>query len=103
MKALEAFANERPKRHGATTRKLLITANSVVLLLDVIQNVLPCLKVYISRYMCFPLICAIKLEVEFFILNRLVKCAEEASESLHVAEFSSEGFVSTVKNDDTGL
>lgn len=97
MKASEAFANERSKRQDATKSKQLITANSVVLQLDVIQNVLPCLKIYISRYMCFPLICAIKLEVDFVVLNRIVKSVEETSKSLRVAEFSSEKFVSIVK------
>jgi hypothetical protein len=98
MTASEAFANERSKRRDATKFKLLITANSLVLQLDVIQNVLLRLKVYIARYICFPPICAIKLEVEFFVLNRLIKSVEETSQPLRVAEFRSKEFVGTVKD-----
>jgi hypothetical protein len=103
MKDSEAFANERSKIRDATTFKLLIGANSVVLLLDVIQNVLLCLKIYIARYMWFPLICAIKLEVEFFVLNRMVKSAEEASQSLQVARFSIGASVPADKGVEAGV
>ena len=79
---------------------MLITANSVVLLLDVTQNVPLCLKVYIASYTCFLVICAIELEVTFFVLNRLVKRAKEA---LQVAEFNTEKFVGTAKDADAGV
>jgi hypothetical protein len=103
MRDSEAFANERSKRRDATTFKLLIAANSVVLLLDIIQNVLLCLKIYIARYMCFPLICAVKLEVEFFVLNRLVKSAEKSSQSLQVAEFSDVASIAAIKGAEAGV
>ena len=82
MQRSSGFANERAKRRDMATFKLLIAAAAIVLTLDIIQNVLLCLKIYIARSMWFPLICALKLETEFFVLNRLVKAAERASNSL---------------------
>lgn len=99
----KAFASEESEQRDATTFKLLIAANSVVLLLDIIQNVLLCLKIYLARYMWFPLICAIKLEVEFFVLNRLVKRAEKASHSLQVARFDITSSVTEGKGSEAGI
>jgi hypothetical protein len=97
MRDSAAFATEHVKQRDAATFKFLIAANSIVLLLDVIQNILLCLKIYLARYMVFPLICAIKLEVEFYVLNRLVKSAEKASQSLQAGKFSVETSLATSK------
>ncbi|KAF2011083.1 hypothetical protein BU24DRAFT_427292 [Aaosphaeria arxii CBS 175.79] len=102
MKESEAFASERSKRRDAKTFKLLITANSIVLLLDVVQNFLLCRKIYIARYMCFPLICAIKLEVEFIVLNRLVKNTEKSVQSLQVPSLGIETSVAEVRDAEAG-
>ncbi|KAF2008985.1 hypothetical protein BU24DRAFT_497560 [Aaosphaeria arxii CBS 175.79] len=88
MKDTAEFSSDAARARDATTFKLLIGANSLVITLDVIQNVLLCLKFYLARYMWFPLICAIRLEVEFFVLNRLVKNTEEATHALEDARFN---------------
>lgn len=84
----KAFATEHAKKRDTATFKFLIAANSLVLFLDIIHNVLLCSNVYLPRYMAFPLICSIKLELEFFVLNRLVKRAEKASQNLQAGQFA---------------
>lgn len=76
------FATTKMKRNDKTTFWLLIVAYAVVVSVDIISNVLLCLKIYVARSMVFPLLCAIKLEVEFLVLNRLAKIAATSSPSL---------------------
>ena len=83
------FSDDRTKRRDRTTMRLLIGANVIVLVMDIIQNVLLCMRIYLARCMWFPLICAIKLEAEFFVLNRLVKSTEETSHALQAGQLMS--------------
>jgi hypothetical protein len=88
MKESEALATEHAQKRDAATFKFLVAANSIVLCLDIIHNTLLCSDIYLARYMVFPLICSIKLELEFFVLNRLVKRAEKASQDLQAGQFA---------------
>ena len=103
MKQSADFSHDRAKKRDTATFRLLVLSGVIVILLDVVQNVLLCLKMYIARSMWFPLICALKLEAEFFVLNRLVKAAEQASQSLQNGSLRLGISMISTKNDEAEL
>jgi hypothetical protein len=54
------------------TSYLLITAESIIIVCDLTVNILLYLNLYIPRKIILPFIHAVKLQIEFLVLNRLI-------------------------------
>jgi hypothetical protein len=74
-----AYINDVPERVKAKiktetriTFALLVLAYLWVTFTDIMVNVLLFKRIYLARLLCFTLVYAIKLELEFLVLNRLV-------------------------------
>jgi hypothetical protein len=70
------------KNEIRTTFALLVVAYIWVFLADVSMYSLLCKRLYLARMMCLPVLEAIKLQLEFFVLNRLVDVSKMKQEFL---------------------
>jgi hypothetical protein len=61
---------------------LLVLAYVWVILADVSQFALLCRKLYLARMMCLPPLEATKLQIEFFVLNKLVEVGKMKQQAL---------------------
>jgi hypothetical protein len=64
------------------TFHLLITAEVIIIVCDITVNILLYLNLYIPRKIILPFIYAIKLQIEFLVLNRLVSSAQNTDAQL---------------------
>lgn len=74
-----------PKQIEKECRKifiLLTLAYLWVIFADVSQFTLLCHKLYLARMMCLPPLEAIKLQIEFFVLNKLVEVGKMKQQGL---------------------
>jgi hypothetical protein len=65
--------------HTRQTLKLLILAELTVFLCDIALNILLYLQLYAARRIVFTFIYAVKVKVEFLVLNRLAKMTPQNS------------------------
>ena len=75
-------AKARIKTEICVTFALLVLAYACVTFSDILLNILLFKKIYLARLLCFTLVYAIKLEFEFFVLNRLVYISKVKSDAL---------------------
>jgi hypothetical protein len=68
-----AHAGERMRKESRTIFALLLIAYIWVILADVSMYTLLCVKLFLARMMCMPFLDAIKLRLEFLVLNRLIE------------------------------
>jgi hypothetical protein len=76
---LQYTADSREERETNTTLRMLVAAELVVLSTDAVLNALLYTKYYLSRVMIQAFMSAVKLKVEFFVLNSLVEYARYKS------------------------
>jgi hypothetical protein len=76
MNDVPAHAKEQMKTETRTMFVLLVLAYVWVIMADVSMYALLCSKLYLARMMCLPVLEALKLQVEFFVLNRLVEVSK---------------------------
>jgi hypothetical protein len=73
--------------HGSKSLKrtlqLLITAELIIIVCDITVNILLYLNLYIPRKIILPFVYAIKLQIEFLVLNRLVGSRQNMDTRLH--------------------
>lgn len=83
------YTNDVPERAKTKIRKevkatfcLLVMAYGWILMSNVLIYVLDFKKIFLARDLCFNPVYAIKIEIEFFVLNRLVSISQLKRDAL---------------------
>jgi hypothetical protein len=97
LHSIPTETSEDVKMQDRTTFRLVIVAYIVVLMTDVLALVLLGRNLLLARYTVLGLVLVLKLNVEYFVLNRLVKTSHRRMEILergnlsHISNGSQEG------------
>jgi hypothetical protein len=88
LKDIPAYAKQDTRQQMRRIFYLLLAASVIVLICDIVGVVLLCMKILLLRYTIYTVLFGVKLNAEFFVLNRLVDVTELKSEILRQGNLS---------------
>jgi hypothetical protein len=102
LRDVPAYVDQTAQKHMKRTFHLLLKASLVVLVCDLLGLVLFYMKILLLKYVILGILYGIKLNTEFFVLNRLVEMVKMKDEILKRGNMSVGAVLNEITNSAIG-